>query len=141
VTEGVRIAPIDLVLVTGAEPELVWRTLTEPERVVLWFTDASRLGGVGDPYRLDFGDGTVVAGEILALEPEHALSYSWAWDGAEPGEVTRVTWTIEPHLGGSRVRLVHAGWDDAGLDGAARDDHERYWSGYLDDLRDVLEES
>ena len=103
-TDGVRVPPIDLVLVTGAEPELVWRTLTEPDRVALWFTDAPRLGGVGDPYRLDFGDGTVVAGEILAVEPGHALSYSWAWDGAEPGEVTRVTWTVEPHLGGSRVR-------------------------------------
>jgi uncharacterized protein YndB with AHSA1/START domain len=141
VTEGVRIAPIDLVLVTGAEPELVWRTLTEPARVVLWFTDASQLGEVGDLYRLDFGDGTVVSGEVLTLETGRAFSYSWSWEAAEPGEVTRVTWTVEPHLGGSRVRLLHDGWDDAGLDESARDDHEGYWSGYLDDLRDVLEEA
>lgn len=136
-----RSAPIDLVLVTGAEPELVWRTLTDPPRVALWFTDVTRLGGVGDPYRLDFGDGTVVSGEVLALERGRTFAYSWAWEGAGPGEVTRVTWTLEPHLGGTRLRLVHEGWDEAGLDGAARDDHERYWSGYMDDLRDVLEEA
>lgn len=140
-TEGVRVVPIDLVLVTGAEPELVWRTLTEPARVALWFTDASRLGAVGDQYRLDFGDGTVVSGEVLALEPGRAFTYSWAWEDGGPGEVTRVTWTVEPHLGGTRVRLLHEGWDDAGLDDAARNDHERYWTDYLDDLRDVLEEA
>ena len=140
-TEGVRIAPIDLVLVTGAAPELVWRTLTEPARVVLWFTDASRLGRVGDPYRLDFGDGTKVSGVVLALDPGHAFSYSWAWEDAGPGEVTRVTWTLEPHLGGTRIRLRHDGWEEARLDDAARNDHERYWSGYVDDLRDVLEEA
>ncbi len=140
-TEGAHIAPIDLVLVTGADPELVWRTLTEPARVVLWFTDASRPGRVGDPYRLDFGDGTVVSGEVLDLQPGRAFSYSWAWVDAGPGEVTRVTWTLEPHLGGTQVRLRHEGWDEAGLDETARNDHEGYWTGYLDDLRDVLEEA
>ena len=140
-TEGVPIAPIDLVLVTGAEPELVWRTLTEPARVTLWFTEASRLGRVGDPYRLDFGDGSVVSGEVLAVDPGRAFSYSWAWEDAGPNEVTRVAWTIEPHLGGSRVRLLHDGWAEAGLDAVTRDDHQRYWSDYLDDLRDVLEEA
>ncbi len=140
-TDGVRVAPIDLVLVTGADPELVWRTLTEPERIALWFTDASRLGAVGDAYRLDFGDGSVVSGEVLAVEPGRSFAHTWAWSGGEPGEITRVAWNVEPHLGGSRIHLVHDGWNDAGLDGSARDDHERYWSGYLDDLRDVLDEA
>ncbi|HEX5828655.1 MAG TPA: SRPBCC domain-containing protein [Candidatus Limnocylindrales bacterium] len=140
-TEAVRVPPIDLVVETGAEPELVWRTLTDPARVALWFTDASRVGRVGDTYRLDFGEGSVVRGEVLALEPGRTFAHAWAWDGSEPGEVTRVTWTVEPHLGGSRVRLVHDGWDEAGMDRSARDDHEGYWRGYLDDLRDVLEEA
>jgi len=29
---------------------------------------------------------------------------------------------------------------EAGADEALRDDHEAYWSGYLDDLRDLLAE-
>lgn len=139
-TEGVRVPPIELAIVTGADPETVWRTLTEPARVVLWLTDASRVGRVGDRYRLDFGD-SVVVGEILDVSPPSTFAYAWSWEGGEAGEVTRVTWTIEPHLGGSRVRLRHDGWDAAAIDPSARDDHERYWSGYLDDLRDVLEEA
>jgi uncharacterized protein YndB with AHSA1/START domain len=139
--DGARVAPIDLVLVTGADPDLVWRTLTEPARVATWFTESSRVGPVGSRYRLDFGEGSAIDGEILALEPGRELAYSWAWTGSEAGEVTRVSWTIEPHLGGTRVRLVHDGWAEAGLDVSARDDHQRYWSGYLDDLRDVLEEA
>jgi len=141
VTEGVRVPPIDLVVETGADPELAWRTLTEPERVTLWFTDASRPGAVGTGYRLDFGDGSVVRGTVLALEPGRSFSHTWLWDGAPEGEVTRVTWSVEPHLGGSRIHLVHDGWDGSGLDGRARDDHEGYWTGYLDDLRDILEEA
>jgi len=139
--EGVRVAPIDLVVVTGADPDLVWRTLTEPDRVVLWFTDATPLGEAASTYRLDFGDGSVVTGEVVAVEPGRSFSHTWAWEGAEPGEVTLVAWTVEPHLGGTRLRLVHDGWEEAGLDESARDDHEGYWSGYLDDLRDVLEEA
>ena len=140
-TERVRIPPIELVVETAADPETVWRTLTEPALVTLWFTDASALGGVGSRYRLDFGDGSVVAGEVLALEPDRSFAYAWAWESAEPGEVTRVTWTVEPTAGGSRILLVHDGWDEAGLDAGARDDHEGYWTGYLDDLRDVLAEA
>jgi uncharacterized protein YndB with AHSA1/START domain len=141
VTERVRVPPIELVVDTGADPETTWRALTDPELVTLWFTDASRLGPVGSRYRLDFGDGSVVAGEVLALDPGRSFGYVWAWEGAGPGEATRVSWTVEPHLGGSRIRLVHEGWDEAGLDARARDAHEGYWSGYLDDLRDVLSEA
>jgi hypothetical protein len=50
-----------------------------------------------------------------------------------------VSWSIEPlDEGGSRVTLTHAGWAEAGADEAIRDDHEAYWSGYLDDLAAIL---
>ena len=140
-TERVRIPPIELVVETAADAETAWRTLTEPSLVNLWFTDASPLGGVGSRSRLDFGDGSVVAGEVLAVEPDRSFAYAWAWESAEQGEITRVTWTVEASGCGSRIRLVHDGWDEAGLDASARDDHEGYWTGYLDDLRDVLSEA
>jgi uncharacterized protein YndB with AHSA1/START domain len=141
VTERVRIQPIELVVETAADAETAWRTLTDPSLVTLWFTDASPLGPVGSRYRLDFGDGSVVAGEVLAVEPDRSFAYAWAWESAEQGEITRVTGTVEVSGGGSRIRLVHDGWDEAGLDASARDDHEGYWTGYLDDLRDVLSEA
>jgi uncharacterized protein YndB with AHSA1/START domain len=141
VTEDGRVRPIELHVETRADPETAWRTLTDPARVVLWLTDASAPRRVGEPYRLDFGEGSVVRGEILVLDPGRAFAHRWAWEDAPPGEATTVTWTVEPRDGGSVVRLRHDGWDDAGLDAGARDDHEGYWTGYLEDLRDVLEEA
>jgi uncharacterized protein YndB with AHSA1/START domain len=136
------IAPIRLVLETTAAPDLTWAYLTEPARVAEWFTEASEIGQVGDTYRLDFGDGSVVEGRIEELAPGRRFAHGWAWLDEEPGAPTLVTWEVIPIPGGgSRVELVHEGWAEAGADEAMRDDHEAYWSGYLDDLRDVLEDA
>lgn len=131
--------PIILTIETAAAPDDVWRTLTEPERVVDWFTDASPLGQAGDTYRLDFGDGSVVEGVITLVEPGQRFAHTWAWADAEPAHETLVTWSIEPITeGGTRITLTHGGWAEAGVDEATRDDHEAYWSGYLDDLEAIL---
>lgn len=142
---GQPLPPIILVLETAAPPHEVWTTLTEPERIVEWFTEASPLGAIGEPYRLDFGDGSVVEGVVTALEPGYSFSHTWAWVDDEPAgdagtsRATEVTWQVEPvEGGGTRVTLTHGGWDEAGIDDATRDDHEAYWSGYLDDLEAIL---
>lgn len=132
--------PIVLTVQTPASPDAAWAALTEPERVAEWFTDASALGAIGDAYRLDFGDGSVVEGVVRHLEPGRAFAHTWVWADVEPPQETLVTWRVEPANGGSRITLTHDGWADAGLDEAARDDHESYWSTYLDDLVDVLGE-
>ena len=142
---GQPLPPIILVLETAAPPDEVWTTLTRPERIAEWFTEASPLGAVGEPYRLDFGDGSVVEGIVTSLEPGQSFSHTWAWaddDGADDPatpRATEVTWLVEPlDGGGTRVTLTHGGWDAAGIDDATRDDHEAYWSGYLDDLEAIL---
>lgn len=135
---GSGTSPIDRSIRTIADLETAWRTISEPERVVLWFTDVSPLGPVGSPYRIDFGDGSVVAGTVVAIEPGRRFAHTWAWEGAVPAEVTRVEWSVAPQPdGGSVVRLVHDGWETAGGE-TARDEHDGYWAGYLDDLSDVL---
>ena len=131
-------SPIERSIRTTADPDTAWRTITEPDLIVSWFTDASPLGPVGSAYRIDFGDGSIVTGTVLALEPGRRFAHTWSWDGADPGDVTRVEWSVTPLPdGGSLVRLVHDGWETAG-GGSARDDHDGYWAGYLDDLGDVL---
>lgn len=131
--------PIILTIETAAQPDVVWTTLTEPDRIAEWFTDASRLGGVGDVYRLDFGDGSVVEGVVTILEPGEQFGHTWRWADVDPSPETLVTWSVEPIAGGgTRITLTHAGWDEAGVDEATRDDHEAYWSGYLDDLEAIL---
>lgn len=131
--------PIVLQIRTAASPADAWAALTKPERIAEWFTDASPLGAVGEPYRLDFGDGTVVEGVVTALEPGVRFAHTWAWADVEPRQETLVSWTVEPlGDGGARIELVHDGWAGAGIDEASRDDHEGYWSGYLDDLVAIL---
>ena len=131
--------PIVLEVEAPASPDELWAALTEPDRVAEWLTEASPLGGVGDVYRLDFGDGSVVEGIIRELEPGHRFVHTWAWADAQPRQETIVAWTVESLPGGGgRITLVHDGWSEAGADSAARDDHEAYWSGYLDDLVEIL---
>ncbi len=133
--------PIDLTIDTGARPHRVWAALTDPVLVSDWFTDASPIGRVGDPYRLDFGEGSVIDGVITELEPDHRFAYTWTWADADAHEETMVAWTITPREdGGSEIRLVHDGWGEAGFDTSIRDDHEGYWIGYLEDLTAVLAE-
>lgn len=136
------IPPISLAIETRAAPARAWAFITDPELVARWFAEASPIGEVGTPYRIDFGDGSVVEGRILALEAGRAFVHEWAWLDDAAGRPTLVHWAVEPATGGgSRVTLVHDGWTEAGADDAIRDDHEAYWSGYLDDLRDLLEEA
>jgi uncharacterized protein YndB with AHSA1/START domain len=136
---GAPVEPIDLVIEVPVTAAAAWAAITDPERIAGWFTDATVLGPVGSPYRLDFGDGSVVGGTVLAVDPGRSFSHSWAWAGAEPVETTTVTWSVEPSALGARIRLVHDGWDAAGLDGETRDDHAGYWRGYLEDLGAVLD--
>ena len=136
-----RLPPIVLTIQTPANPDVAWAALTEPERIAEWFTDASPLGSVGDAYRLNFGDGSVVEGVLRQLEPGRSFAHTWVWANVEPLQETLVTWSIESVDGGTRVTLTHDGWAEAGLDEAARNDHESYWSGYLEDLTDILGEA
>jgi uncharacterized protein YndB with AHSA1/START domain len=142
VTQPVAPLPaISFALESQVPPPEAWDMVTEPERVALWFTDASPVGPVGSEYRLDFGDGSVVLGTVLAVVPGISFAHTWAWEGNEPEQVTRVAWLVEPlDGGGSRIVLVHDGWTEAGADEAARTEHEAYWRGYFADLRDVLAE-
>jgi uncharacterized protein YndB with AHSA1/START domain len=135
-------SPIDLTVETTAAPTRVWAALTDPRRVADWLTDASVVGRIGDAYRLDFGDGSVIDGVITELEPGRRFAYTWSWAGAEPHEETLVAWTVAPRdEGGTEVRLIHDGWAEAGLDHTVRDDHQGYWMGYLEDLAAVLVEA
>lgn len=133
--------PIDMTVEAPVPPRRAWDALTDPVRVAEWLTTASPVGRIGDPYRLDFGDGSVVDGIVVELEPGRTFSHTWWWRGTESHEETLVAWTVTAGEGGSsQIRLVHDGWAEAGLDRATRDEHAGYWAGYLEDLAAVLAE-
>lgn len=156
------IAPYQSWIETPATVARAWLAVTDPAQIAAWFTDASPLGAVGDPYRLDFGDGSLVEGVVRELDPGRSFAYTWAWssaegraddeadDGAGDGsggaggrpDATLVRWIVEPlPWGGSRITLVHEAWDEAGLDAGARDEHAAYWDDYLKALAEYLADS
>jgi len=134
-----EIEPIVMVRDTSASVETAWDALTLPEFVERWLTAASPVsGGVGTPYRLDFGD-SASSGLIREIVPARRFAYTCAWEGAGPRQETAVICELEPLTGGGcRITLRHEGWEAAGADETARDDHAGYWEGYLDDLVDLL---
>ena len=75
---------------------------------------------------------------MTLLEPGRRFGHTWAWTDPDPTPETEVTWSIDAIATGSRITLTHAGWAEAGVDEAIRNDHEAYWSGYLDDLEAIL---
>jgi uncharacterized protein YndB with AHSA1/START domain len=133
------IPPIHLQRRTRVPRATAWAAITDPAIVARWFAEVSPLGAVGDPYRVTFEDGTGIVGRILALEPGRRFAHSWRWDTDKETRTTRVTWAVEPTSFGSRIVLEHDGWADAGLTRDDRDDHERYWTAYLDNLRTLLD--
>jgi uncharacterized protein YndB with AHSA1/START domain len=101
----------------------VWRALTQAELVERWLMPNDLQPVVGHQFQFHTQpvagwDGTVDC-EVLAVEPEHLLAYSWRGGSREIQGYghrldTTVTWTLSPTPnGGTHVHLEHSGFTDA----------------------------
>ncbi|MFF9274762.1 SRPBCC family protein [Streptomyces griseosporeus] len=100
-------------------PAKVWRALTDPELLAQWQMPGSedfRLE-VGHRYRMtsvprpNSRFSGVVEVEVLAYDTPRTLSLRWAdADPANPADWT-ITWTLEQEGRGTRLFLVHEGFD------------------------------
>jgi uncharacterized protein YndB with AHSA1/START domain len=88
---------------------------------------------VGGRYTLAFhtddGEQHQVSGVYREVKPDEKLQFTWAWH-TMPERESLVTVLIKPDGDGSILTLVHEQF----FDEAARDRHERGWSGTLDKL-------
>ncbi|MCA9243837.1 MAG: SRPBCC domain-containing protein [Phycisphaerales bacterium] len=114
----------------GADPEIVWRFLSEPERFGAWigaYAGAPPLPGtsidprVGGKVRVQYpGDGMFASGEFVEIDPPNRVVLTWGYEhgshGIGPGE-SRIEITLTPVANGTRVDLRHSGLPD---DDAAR---------------------
>lgn len=99
-------------------PEEVWELLTRPELIAQWLMPNDFKPVVGHKFqfrtdpRVKFGfDGNVYC-EVLEVQPQQRLSYSWK-GGPAPGKITLdsiVTWTLAPTTDGTRLLLEHTGF-------------------------------
>jgi len=118
-------------------PSTVWTALTDPAVHSAWFAHGDIRPVVGHRFTLDMGPFGDTPCEILAVEPERMLSYSF---GAGPF-LTTITWRLEACDGGTLLSLEHAGFDlDSDMGKQAYQGMGAGWSGILGRIEPALDE-
>jgi uncharacterized protein YndB with AHSA1/START domain len=86
-------------------PEKIWRALTQPHLIEEWLmkNDFKPVVGHSFNFRADWG---TVGCQVMAVEPNKALSYTWAAYGLE----SIVTWTLTPTSTGTHLRMEQSGF-------------------------------
>jgi uncharacterized protein YndB with AHSA1/START domain len=96
-------------------PEKIWRALTQQPLIEEWLMKNDFEPRVDHrfKFRADWGE---VDGQVLAVEPNKTLTYTWVAMGLE----SVVTWTLTPTSTGTHVRVEQTGF---------RPDQQRAYNG------------
>jgi len=86
-------------------PEKIWRALTQPHLIEAWLMKNDFEPVVGHSFNLRADWGAVDC-QVLAIEPNKTLSYTWAAYGLE----SVVTWTLTPTGTGTHLRMEQSGF-------------------------------
>ena len=86
-------------------PEKIWRALTQPHLIEEWLMKNDFSPVVGHRFSLS-GDWGAAACEVLELEPNRTLAYTWAAMGLD----SVVTWTLTPTGAGTHLRMEQKGF-------------------------------
>lgn len=95
-------------------PEKIWRALTQPHLIAEWLMQNDFKPAMGHRFNLRtqaYGDWNgIIDCEVLAIEPNKTLSYTWD-SGNGPLRVTSVvTWTLTPTDTGTHLRMEQSGF-------------------------------
>jgi uncharacterized protein YndB with AHSA1/START domain len=117
-------------------PEKIWRALTEGPLIKEWLMDNDFQPVMGHSFQfrstpVPNWDG-IINSQVLAVEPNKKLSYSWGTLGLE----SVVTFTLTPTDAGTHVRMEHAGFrpdQEAAYKGA-----QYGWQRFIGNLEQVV---
>ncbi len=118
-------------------PEKIWRALTQGDLIKEWLMDNDLQPIVG--HRFSFHGvplpnwNGVVDCEVLIVEPNKKLSYSWSALGLD----SVVLWTLTPAGSGTQLRMEHSGFhrdQNAAYQGATYG-----WQRFLGNLEQLLD--
>jgi uncharacterized protein YndB with AHSA1/START domain len=91
-------------------PEKIWRALTQPHLIEEWLMRNDFKPVLGHRFNLRRNPqpdvNVVIDCQVLAIEPNKTLSYTWAAYGLE----SVVTWTLTPTGAGTRLRMEQSGF-------------------------------
>jgi uncharacterized protein YndB with AHSA1/START domain len=117
-------------------PEKIWRALTQASLINQWLMSNDFEPVVGHKFTLRAtpvpGWNGMIECEVLVVEPNARLSYSWGALGLQ----SVVTWTLTPTARGTLVRMEHSGFpseESASYKGA------KYgWRKFIGNLEDLV---
>ena len=112
-------------------PEKVWRALTQPHLIEEWLMKNDFKPTLDHRFNLR-GDWGAVDCQVLAIEPNRTLSYTWAAMGLE----SVVTWTLTATSMGTHLRMEQSGFrpDQKQAYGGAK----AGWQQFFEKLEQVL---
>lgn len=93
-------------------PEKLWRALTQPHLIEEWLMKNDFEAAEGHRFQLRGDWGGVLHCEVLTIEPQRTLSYSWNHAHEDPAYDLRsvVTFTLTPTGAGTRLRVEQSGF-------------------------------
>lgn len=112
-------------------PEKIWRALTQPHLIEAWLMKNDFVPALHHRFKLSADWGAVDC-EVLEIEQNRSLSYTWAAMGLD----SVVTWTLTPAGAGTHLKVEQTGFQpgqDAAYNGA------KYgWNKFTTALDEVL---
>lgn len=93
-------------------PEKLWRALTQPHLIAEWLMKNDFVPRVGHRFNLRGDWGGVLDCEVLTVEPNRSLSYSWDFAHDDPAYALKsvVTFTLTPSPKGTHLRMEQVGF-------------------------------
>ena len=119
-------------------PEKLWRALTQPHLIQEWLMKNDFKPAVGHRFNLTGEWGGVLDCEVLTIEPNKTLSYTWnfAHDDAAFNLTSVVTFTLTPTNSGTHLRMEQSGFrpDQKQAFGGAK----HGWQKFFENLESVV---
>lgn len=119
-------------------PEKLWRALTQPHLIEEWLMKNDFKLDVGHRFNLRGDWGGVLDCEVLEIEPQRRLAYTWnfASEDAAYQLESVVTFTLTPTSAGTHLRMEQSGFrtDQKQAFGGAH----AGWKQFFDKLDGVL---
>ena len=93
-------------------PEKLWRALTQPHLIEEWLMKNDFRPDVGHRFNLRGEWGGVLDCEVLVVETNRTLSYTWDFKNDDPlyGLKSVVTFTLTPTSTGAHLRMEQSGF-------------------------------
>lgn len=118
----------------AATPDEVFEYLVTAEGITAWMGQHATLEPrAGGTFQVDIA-GSPIRGSYLEVDRPHRVVVSWGLAGSDefPAGSSRVSFSLSPSAGGTRVDLVHSGLPDLRVPG-----HVDGWAHFLPRLATV----